>query len=191
MEKGDKVGSSIEGYKKISVCVTPHPSLKTQPPYNNKRDYKSDTLDNTLESHTPDSDVSKKNYASLKRNLYNEIKNSEDDEYIDDPQLQNFNINSQSHENIRKRLLLKRFTRKIIDLILPNIVICEKDISAVDYINQTIEKKEKWNHINVLSVESMLVANCCMPLLHISKIYIWIEELLYAIITYFKKLHLD
>ena len=29
MEKGDKVGSSIEGSKKTSVCVTPHLSLKT------------------------------------------------------------------------------------------------------------------------------------------------------------------
>ena len=38
MEKGDKVGSSIEGSKKTTVCVTPHPSLKTPPPYNNKKD---------------------------------------------------------------------------------------------------------------------------------------------------------
>ena len=57
MEKGDKVGSSIEGSKNKSVCVTPHPSLKTPPPYNNKRDYKGDTLDKTLDSHTHDSDV--------------------------------------------------------------------------------------------------------------------------------------
>ena len=56
-EKGDTVGSSIEGSKKSSVCVTPHPSLKTPPPYNNKRDYKGDTLDKTLDSHTHDSDV--------------------------------------------------------------------------------------------------------------------------------------
>ena len=35
MEKGDKVGSSIEGQKKKSVCVTPHLSLKNPPPYNN------------------------------------------------------------------------------------------------------------------------------------------------------------
>ena len=34
MEKGDKVGSSIKGSKKTSVCVTPHPSLKTPPLYN-------------------------------------------------------------------------------------------------------------------------------------------------------------
>ena len=40
MEKGDKFGSSIERSKKKSVCVTPHPSLNTPPPYNNNRDYK-------------------------------------------------------------------------------------------------------------------------------------------------------
>ena len=57
MEKGDKVGSSIEGSKKTSVCVTPYPSLKTPPPYNKNRDYKGDTLDKTLDSHTHYSDV--------------------------------------------------------------------------------------------------------------------------------------
>ena len=60
MGKGDKVGSSIKGTKKTSVCLTPHPSLNTPPPYNNKRDYKGDTLDKTLYSRTPDSDVKKK-----------------------------------------------------------------------------------------------------------------------------------
>ena len=65
---------------------------------------------------------------------------------------------------------------KIIDLILSDIVIYEKNISAVDYINQTIETKEKWNQINVLSMESMLGANCRMPLLNMSESYLWIEE---------------
>ena len=45
MEKGDKDGSSIEGSKQTSVCVTPLISLKTPPKYINKRDYKGDTLD--------------------------------------------------------------------------------------------------------------------------------------------------
>ena len=60
MEKGDKVGSSIEGSKKISVCVTPLLSLKTPPEYINKQDYKGDTLDKTLDSRRKDSDVLKK-----------------------------------------------------------------------------------------------------------------------------------
>ena len=64
MEKGDKVGSSIEVSKKTSVSVTPHLSLKTPTSYNNKRDYKGDTLDKTLDSHTHDSDVFKKDDAS-------------------------------------------------------------------------------------------------------------------------------
>ena len=80
----------------------------------------------------------KKDDVSLKRNLDKEINNAEDDEYIDNPTLQNVNIKSQSHENIRNRLLLKRFTIKIIDLILSNIVIYEKNISAEDFINKKI-----------------------------------------------------
>ena len=38
MNEDDKVGSSIEGTKKTSVCVTPHRSGLTPPPYNNKQD---------------------------------------------------------------------------------------------------------------------------------------------------------
>ena len=60
MEKGDKVGSSNEGSKKTSVCVTPHPSLKIPPPCNNKQDYKGDTQDKRLDSDTHDSCVLKK-----------------------------------------------------------------------------------------------------------------------------------
>ena len=57
MGKGNKVGSSIEGSKKTSVCVTPLLSLKTPPKYINKRDYKGDTHDKTLDSRTKDTDV--------------------------------------------------------------------------------------------------------------------------------------
>ena len=35
-----------------SVCVTPHPLLKTPPPFDNKRDYKGDTYDETPDSST-------------------------------------------------------------------------------------------------------------------------------------------
>ena len=85
MNEDDKVGSSIEGTKKTSVCVTPHRSGLTPPPYNNKQDYKGGTHDKTIDSHTPDSDVSRHDDASVKRNLDEENKNAEDDEYIDDP----------------------------------------------------------------------------------------------------------
>ena len=61
-------------------------------------------------------------------------------------------------------------------MILSNIVIYEKNTSSDDFINKKIETEDKWNQINVLSMESMLVANFCMSLLHMSKSYIWIEE---------------
>ena len=138
MKKYDNVGSSIEGTKKTSVCVSPHISVFTPPPYNNNKNYKCDTQYKKLDSHTPDSDAFRKDYAGLKINLDKEIKNAEDDEYIDDPPLKTFKINSRSHKNIRNIILLKKFSRKKIDLILSNIVIYEKDISAVDYINQKI-----------------------------------------------------
>ena len=105
----DKVGSSIEGTKNTSVCVTTHRSGLTPPPYNNNQDYKGGTHDKTIYSHTSDSDDSRNDDASVKRNIYEENKNAEDDEYIDHPPIKNDKINSQSHENIRKILFLKRF----------------------------------------------------------------------------------
>ena len=60
MEKCDKVGSSIEGSKQTSVCVTPLLSLKNPPKYINNRDYKGDTHDKTLDSSTKETDVFEK-----------------------------------------------------------------------------------------------------------------------------------
>ena len=58
MNEDNKVGSSIEGTKKTSVYVTPHRSGLTPPPYNNKQYYKGGAHDKTIDSHTPNSDVS-------------------------------------------------------------------------------------------------------------------------------------
>ena len=52
----------------------------------------------------------------------------------------------------------------------------EKEILAVDDINERIETKDKWNQMNLLNMQSMLGANCRMPLLHMSKSCIWLEE---------------
>ena len=104
--------SSIEGNKSTSVYVIPHLSGLTPPPYNNKQDYKGGTQDKTIDAHKHNSDVSRHDDDSLKINLYEEIKNSEDDEYIDYPPINNDKINSQSHENIRNRLLLKKVFRE-------------------------------------------------------------------------------
>ena len=81
-----------------------------------------------------------------------------------------------NHIKYHKQTILKRFTIKKIDLIFSNIVIYENNVSAEDFINKKIETKDKWNQINVLSMESVLGGNCRMPLLHMPNRKICIEE---------------
>ena len=61
-------------------------------------------------------------------------------------------------------------------MILSNRVIYENNISAEYFINKKIETKDKWNQINLLSTESVLGANCRIPLIHMSNRQIWIKE---------------
>ena len=121
--------------------MTPHPSGFTPPPYKNKQDYKGGTNDKTHDFHTCETGVYRGDDSSLARNLDAENNNTEDDEYIDHPSIKNDRIDSQSHEKIRKILLLKNISLKVINLVLFNIDQHEKGISAVDYINNKIELK--------------------------------------------------
>ena len=74
--KESKIGSIIEGTKQTSVCVTPHPSVFTPPPYKNKQDYKGGTNDKTHDFHTRETGVSGSNDYGLARNLDAENKNT-------------------------------------------------------------------------------------------------------------------
>ena len=145
-EKDNKVISSVEGSRQEYVCVTPHPLLKTPPTFDNKRDYKGDTHDETPGSSKKYTNVFKKDDASLKRNLDKETKNANDDEYIDNQLIKFDNIKSQTQENLINKLLSKRFTIKLIDLILSNIVRYEMNITSDDFINK--KTKQKINGIN-------------------------------------------
>ena len=61
-------------------------------------------------------------------------------------------------------------------MILSNIVRYEMDITSDDFINKKIETKHKWKQIHLLSMESVLGANFRIPLIHMSKRKIYIEE---------------
>ena len=50
------------------------------------------------------------------------------------------------------------------------------NITSDDFINKTIETKDKWNQLYLLSVESVLGSNCRITLIHMSKRKICIEE---------------
>ena len=50
LDKDKKVSSRVEGTRLTTMRVTPHPLLDTPPKFDNKRDYKGDTHDETPES---------------------------------------------------------------------------------------------------------------------------------------------
>ena len=109
--KKNKVSSSFEGSRQTSVCVSPHPLLNTTPQFDNKLDYKGDTHDETPDSSTKYTNVLKKDYANLERNLEQEIKTATDDEYVHDEPLKCENIKSHTQENLINRSLSKKFTK--------------------------------------------------------------------------------
>ena len=94
MDKDKKVSSIFEGSRQTSVRVSPHPLLYTPPKFDNKRDYKGDTNDETPDSIKKYPNVLKKDYLTLKRNLDKETKNATDDEYVHDEPLKFENIKS-------------------------------------------------------------------------------------------------
>ena len=48
-------------------------------------------------------------------------------------------------------------------------------ITSDDYVDKKIEAKQKWNQINLISMEYVLGCNCRIPLLHMSKRKVYIE----------------
>ena len=77
MSKEANMGSSIDGTK--------IPSILAPPPYKNKQDYKGGTNDKTRDSHTRETSDPPSDPDSCARNLDEEHKNEENDEYIDPP----------------------------------------------------------------------------------------------------------
>ena len=145
-------------------------------PCKNKQDYVGGTNDKTRESDDAPSDTD-----SCARNLDNEHKNEEDNKYIEPPSEENDRIQSKISEGIIKKdvinsLLAKISPCRLIKAVLFTIENHEKDISEVGYQNKTIQTKDKWNHLNLMHIKSLLGSNHCMPLSHMAKSYIWIEE---------------
>ena len=52
----------------------------------------------------------------------------------------------------------------------------EKEIWAVGYEDKTNQTKDKWNQLNIMDIQSMLGNSYCLPLLHMAKSCIWLEE---------------
>ena len=59
---------------------------------------------------------------------------------------------------------------------LSNILTYDMNITSDDFIKKNIYTKDKWNQLYLLSMQSVLWANCHIPLIHMSKRKIYIEE---------------
>ena len=77
MSKEANMGSSIDG--------TNIPSILTPPPYTNKQYYKGGKNYKTRDYHTRKTSDSPSDPDSCEKNLDEENKNEEDDDYIDPP----------------------------------------------------------------------------------------------------------
>ena len=67
----------------------------TPPPYKNKKDHKGGANDKTCGYHTRETSVSQSNNNRCARNLDEEHKNEEDEEYIDPPSIKKDKSDSQ------------------------------------------------------------------------------------------------
>ena len=94
------MGSSIDGTK--------IPEELTPPPNTNKQDHIGGTNYNTCDSLTREAGDSPSDTDSCARNLDEEHKNEEDNNYIDLPSKKKDKINSKLQEEIRNRLLSKK-----------------------------------------------------------------------------------
>ena len=52
----------------------------------------------------------------------------------------------------------------------------DKEILEVGYENKTIGTKDKCNQLNLIDIKYLLETNHCLPLSHMAKSYIWLEE---------------
>ena len=82
-----------------------NPSVLTPPQSINKQDNKGGTNDNTHDSHTRETGLSRSYDDSLARNLDAENTNTEDDEYNDHPSIKNILLILNDMKNQKKTIV--------------------------------------------------------------------------------------
>ena len=73
-------------------------------------------------------------------------------------------------------LLTKTFSLKVTKAVILSIDTYEQDMIEVGNENKKIYKKDRWDHCNHILMQSLLGNNHRLPLFHISKSFIWLEE---------------
>ena len=158
--------SSIDETK-VTVELTP-------PPYTNKQDYKGGTNDKTRDSLTRETSDSPSDTDSCARNLDEEHNNEEDDDYIDPQSKKEIRL----IRNYKKKSGIGYYLKpllKVIKSVMFDIDNHEKEILAVGYENKIVTEV-KWNQLNIIDIQSLLGTNHRLPLSHMAKSFIFLEE---------------
>ena len=130
LSKKSKVGSRIDGTK---IPVEPTP-----PTYTNKQDYKGGLNDKARDSLTRETSYSPSDTDSCTRNLDEEHKNEEDEDYIDPPSKKKIKL----IQNYKKKSGIGYYpkkTLKVIKAFMYDIDNHEKEILSASYKNKKIK----------------------------------------------------
>ena len=120
-----------------SIDETKHNLKLTPSSYTNKYEYVGGTNEKTRDSQTREYDDSPSDTDGCARNLDDEHKNEEDDDYIDPSSFLNDIIEYKLEEDFINRLLSKNKSLKVIKAFMFNIDNHEKYILAVGYEKKT------------------------------------------------------
>ena len=131
-----KVSSRDEGTVLTTMHETSYPLLDTPPKFDNKRYYKGDTHDETPVSIKLHPNVLNNDLLEIKRNLEKETDNATNEEYVPSEHLKVENIKYHTQENLINRLLSKRFTNKLFDMMLSKIITYDKTMTSDDYVDK-------------------------------------------------------
>ena len=81
-----------------------------------------------------------------------------------------------TEEDVINSLLAKNFLLKLIQAVILSIYTHKQNIISVGNENKKNPFKEKWNHCNYMPMLSLLGKNHRLPLSHMDKRLIWINE---------------
>ena len=73
-------------------------------------------------------------------------------------------------------MLAKNIALKVTKAVIISIDTCKQDMIEVGNENKKNKNEDRWNHCNHMPMKLLLGTNHLLPLFHMSKLFIWIEE---------------
>ena len=79
-------------------------------------------------------------------------------------------------EELIKRLLAINLLLKVIQSSIISVNSCKQKMIEIENKNEKNKNKDRWDYCHHFPILPSLGANHCLPLLHMAKFFIWINE---------------